>query len=89
MPRHPTRPFVLLTLALLAFILLPPTLSAAERPGATPSLFSQLWSLVSTLFSDTGSGLDPDGVNAGPSSGSGTEHNAGTGETGSGLDPNG
>jgi hypothetical protein len=88
MPRHPTRPLVLI-LTLLAFILLPPALSATESPDATPGLVSQLWSLFSILFTDTGSALEPDGVNAGPRSGSGTEHNAGTGETGSGLDPNG
>lgn len=88
MPRHPTRP-LLLTLALLAFILLPPALSAAERPDATSGLFSQLWSLFSTLLSDTGSILDPNGVNAGPSSGSGTEPSASTGDTGSILEPNG
>lgn len=88
MPRHPARP-LLLILTLLVFILLPSALSATERPDATPGLFSQLWSLFSTLFSNTGSGLDPNGVNAGPSSGPGTEPSASTGDTGSILEPNG
>jgi hypothetical protein len=98
MPRHPTRPLLILTL--LALVVFAPTyaialpqgtaaLSAAERLDATPSLFSQLWSLFSALFSDTGSGLEPNGASAGPPSSSGTEPSASTGDTGSILEPNG
>ena len=88
MPRHPTRP-LLLTFILLVFLFLPPALSATESPGATPGLLSQLWSLFSALFSDTGSGLEPNGASAVPPSGSGTEPSASTGDTGSILEPNG
>ena len=80
MPRIPTRPLVL-ALALVALLALSPALATAqptfsvtEQPEPTPGLLSQLWSLLSALWSNTGSGLDPNGV---------------TGDTGPWLDPNG
>jgi hypothetical protein len=63
--------------------------SPAERTAAAPSLFAEIRSLLSILWAETGSGLDPDG---GATSGasSGTEPGAApSGDTGSGLDPNG
>ena len=96
MPRIPTRPLVPV-LALLAVLVLSPALAtaqspgqpilSAERPETTPGLFSQLWSLLSALWSENGSLLDPDGASA---TGSGTEPDAATtGDNGSILDPNG
>ena len=95
MPRHPTRPRVILTLVLLALILLAPTHAkalpqghtihlAAEHPQAAPGLFAQLWSYLAALWGQNGSGLEPNGASA--SSGSDVD---GPGENGSGLDPNG
>jgi hypothetical protein len=97
MLRIPTRPLVL-TLALVALLALSPvaattqapgspTLSAAESPEPTPGLFSHLWSLLSALWSDTGSGLDPDGATG--DTGSGLDPDGVTGDTGPWLDPNG
>ena len=84
MSRHPSRLLVPVLVLLTLFLLVPggataqpwgeSVLSAAERPEATPGLFSQFWSLLSTLCSDNGPGLDPNGA---------------TGDTGSGLEPNG
>ena len=98
MPRTPTRPF-LPTLTLIALVLLTPTLatalpqdatirSAAERAEATPSLFAKLWDLLSAIWTN-GSGLEPNGANAGPSSQSGTDPDAPSGDNGPGLDPDG
>ena len=99
MPRHPKR-LLIPILALLALVFLLPTLAtaqphhgeavpvAAERPAAGPSFFSKIRSLLSVLWAETGSGLDPNGTGTGPSSGSGTNA-AGTGDNGSGLEPNG
>jgi hypothetical protein len=80
------------TLALITLIFLSPALalaqpkgpdvlSAAERHEATPGRLSQLWNLLSALWSETGSILEPDG---GPKPASGS-----SGDNGSGLDPNG
>ena len=91
MPRHPTRPPVILTLALLTLILLAPAHakalpqghalhSAAEHPQAAPGLLSQLWSFLSTIWSENGSILDPDGASASSEPG---------GDNGSILDPDG
>ena len=84
MSRHPSRLLVPVLALLTLFLLLPggataqpwgeSVLSSAERPEATPGLFSQLWSLLSALWAETGPGLDPDGA---------------TGDTGPWLDPNG
>ncbi len=64
----------------------PPT---AERPQqATPGFVSQLRDLLSRLWSENGSILDPNGTHAGPP-GSGTAPNGSTGDTGAGLEPNG
>ena len=90
MPRHPARPPILLTLALLTLILLAPTHakahpqghtihSAVEHPRATPSLFAQLWSYLAALWSETGSALEPNGAST----------SSEPGENGSLLDPNG
>ena len=97
MPRYPTRPLVL-PLVLVALLALSPaaatapslgrpTLSAAEHSEPTLGLY-QLWSLLSALWSETGSLLDPNGAGATP--GSGAEPDATTtGDTGSLLDPDG
>ncbi len=91
MPRYPARPPILLTLALLAFILLAPVHakalpqghtihSAAEHPQVTPGLFAQLWSFLSAFWSENGSALEPNGASTSSEPGS---------ENGSILDPNG
>jgi hypothetical protein len=99
MPRSPSRLF-LPTLALIALVLLVPAiamalppdareLSAAERAETTPCLLSQLWGLFHALWSENGSGLDPDG---GANSGAPSKpepSDASTGDTGPGLEPNG
>jgi len=98
MPRKPTCP-LLPTLALVALVLLTPTLatalpqgatirSAAERAEAIPSLLSKLWSLLSTVWAN-GSGLEPNGTGSDPSSGLGIEPDAATGDNGSILEPDG
>lgn len=99
MPRLPARlfsPFIILLV--LTFASTPfatalplgqPGRSVAERSEATPSLFSKLLDFLSAVWVN-GSGLEPDGVSAGPSPGSGTDPNSGTnGDNGSGLEPNG
>jgi hypothetical protein len=100
MPRRPARPLVP-ALALITLVFLTPALAiamphggeaalrAAERPQASPSLFTKAWSLLSALWAETGSVLEPNG-GAGASSGAGTGFNAAsTGDTGSVLEPNG
>jgi hypothetical protein len=99
MPRSPSH-FRLPALALIALVFLAPALatalppdarilSAAERPEATPGLLSQLWGFFSSLWSENGSILDPNGTPR-PSSGSGNEPaSADSGDNGSGLEPNG
>jgi hypothetical protein len=67
------------------------TLSVAERHEArqetAPDHLSQLWSLLSALWAENGSILDPNG---GTSSGTGTEPGTGSSsDNGSGLEPNG
>ena len=96
MSRNATR--LPIALALLALVFLSPTLatafpqgailsSAAERPEATPGLFSTIWDLFSAVWT-IGSVLEPNG--AGTNTGPGTDPNAaGSRDTGSGLDPNG
>jgi hypothetical protein len=65
-------------------------LSAAEHQEAASGRLSQLWSLLSALWSETGSILDPNGTAAGASSGSGAEPGAAnSADNGSGLDPDG
>ena len=91
MPRHPTRPPVILTLALLAFILLAPIharalpqghtiRSTAEHPQAAPGLLSQLWSFLAAFWGETGSALESNGASTNSEPGP---------DTGSILDPNG
>jgi hypothetical protein len=93
MPQHSTRRAIPILLTLLALTLLPPTLATAhpfcteqaarpvaERSEVASSLLAQLRDLLSVLWAETGSGLDPDGTNTT----SGT-----TGDTGSILDPDG
>jgi hypothetical protein len=76
----PKRLFVIL----LALILLLPTLAAAqptaERSEAGRGLLAQLRDLLSVLWAENGSGLEPNGAHIT----SGT-----SGDTGSGLDPDG
>ena len=90
MPRHPTRPPIILTLALLSLILLASThakampqghtiRAAVEHCQATPSLFAQLWNFLAALWGETGSALEPNGASA----------SSEPGENGSLLDPNG
>jgi hypothetical protein len=99
MPRFSARA---LAFSLLILILLYPALavaqphpgqavfSAAERHYDAPTLLFKIRSLLSVLWGETGSILDPNGSGPGSGSGSGTVPNAaGTGDTGSGLDPNG
>jgi hypothetical protein len=97
MPRHPAR---LLTLALITTLLLIPTLATAhpaqkttiqppqKRPTAAPDLLTRLQGLLSALWAETGSILDPNGSNndTSPTSEPGTQP---TSDTGSILDPNG
>jgi hypothetical protein len=89
MPRHPTRPLIP-ALALIAFTLFGRAVpSVAERPEATPGFVSPFRDLLSLLWSENGSILDPDGT-PGASSRPGAEPAAPTsGDNGSGLDPNG
>jgi hypothetical protein len=98
MPRRPARPLVP-ALALITLVFLAPTLAtalphggeaalrAAERPQAGQSLFAKAWTLLSALWAENGSILEPDG--AGASSGTGTPNATTTGDNGSGLEPNG
>ncbi len=90
MPRHPTRPPFILTLALLALVLLGPTHakalpqghtihSAPEHHQSAQGLFAQFWSFLSAIWGENGSGLDPNSASAGSE----------PGENGSLLDPNG
>src|SRR5687768_15355793 len=92
--------FLVPTLALIALVFLFPALTtalpqgpaiplAAERQEVTPGLFSQLWSFLSALWSENGSGLEPNG-GANPDALSEPEPNdADSGDNGSILDPNG
>ena len=58
------------------------------RSATATSLFAEIRSLLSNLWAETGSGLEPNG--AGASSASGAEPNAATtGDNGSRLDPDG
>jgi hypothetical protein len=98
MLRLPTR-LLSSTLALIALVLLLPALataqpqreairSPAERTATASSLLAEIRSLLSILWAETGSGLEPNGITA--SSAPGSEPNATTyGDTGSGLEPNG
>jgi hypothetical protein len=90
MLRLPTR-LLSPALALFALVLLLPALaiaqpqreavrSPAEHSAAASSLFAEIRSLLSILWAENGSGLDPDGANTT----SGT-----TGDNGSGLEPDG
>ena len=76
-------------------------LSAAERHEAAPGRLSQLWRLLSTLWDETGSILDPNGgtssgavseptASSRESAGStGAQPTASSGDNGSILDPDG
>ena len=65
-------------------------LSAAERQEATHGCLSQLWSLLSAIWSENGSILDPDGNPGGAGSGAGAQPGAtNSGDNGSGLEPDG
>ena len=93
----PKRPRVLNVLAVLVVLLvafLLPTRAtarplhteqsarpAAKRAEAGPGLLAQLRDLLSVLWAETGSGLDPNGT---ATTSSGT-----TGDNGSGLEPDG
>jgi hypothetical protein len=93
MPQYPTR---LLALALIAALFLVPTLatarpahkdtapSASKRPVAGPNVLSRIQGLLSALWAETGSILEPNGT--GTNSTAGTQP---TSDTGSGLEPNG
>jgi hypothetical protein len=94
MPRFRSR-FLVPALALIAFGFLFPALARAlplgdavlsvtEHHEAAPGRLSQLWSLLSALWNENGSILDPNGGTS-----SGAEPAAGSGDNGSGLDPNG
>jgi hypothetical protein len=87
MPRHPKR---LLIAALLALTFLATTRPlhadqaarpAAERSESGPGLLAQLRGLLSVLWAETGSGLEPDGT--------ATTRSGTNGDTGSGLEPDG
>jgi hypothetical protein len=91
MPRLRSR-LLVPTLALIALGFLVPALaralplgdavlSATEHHEAAPSRLSQLWSLLSALWAETGSILEPDGSSK-PTA-------ASSGDTGSGLEPDG
>lgn len=100
MPRPSSR-LLVPTLALIALVLLFPALatalpqgeailSAAERHETGPGLFSKLWGLLSVLWDETGSVLEPDGGGSGGGSGAGPESGAASsGDNGSGLEPDG
>jgi len=95
MLRLPTR-LLSPALALIALGLLLPALataqpqretvrSPAERGATASSLFAEIRILLSILWAETGSGLEPNG-----GANSGTEPGAALSvDTGSGLDPNG
>jgi hypothetical protein len=96
MPQLPKR-LLVPTLALIALVLLLPTLataqpqrealrSPAEHTAAVPSLFAEIRSFLSILWAENGSVLEPDGR----SSAVGSETNtATTGDNGSVLEPDG
>lgn len=96
MPRRPTRLLVpALTLIALTFLLpalataqpqQKAPLAAAERPEAHPGLFSQLRILLSVLWAETGSVLEPNGASSRPGS---APNATTTGDNGSGLEPDG
>ena len=97
MPQLPKRLLGPAALALIVVAFLFPALataqprkeavrSPAERTAVAPSLFAEIRSLLSILWDENGSGLEPDGT----SSAAGTEPNAATtGDNGSILEPNG
>jgi len=96
MPQLPQR-LLVPTLSLIALTLLFPPLTKAqphreaarppaEHTAAAPSLFAEIRSLLSILWAENGSGLEPNGATSGASS----EPNAATtGDNGSGLEPDG
>src|SRR4051794_22541844 len=63
-----------------------PKRATAERPA--PGLLAQVWSLLTHLWAEEGSGLDPNGGKPQASTLGGGGASS-TGDTGSGLDPNG
>jgi len=97
MLRLPTRPLSP-ALALIALVLLLPALATAQpqreavrspaehTATAAPSLFAEIRSLLSILWAENGSGLEPNG---GATSGASEPNAATTGDNGSGLEPNG
>jgi hypothetical protein len=85
MPQRLTR---FLIPALLAAFFLTPALAAArpqrddtERPAAAPALLAELRSLLTALWAEGGSILEPNG--------DATTNSTTTGDTGSGLEPDG
>jgi hypothetical protein len=93
------KPHRIPVLALTAIIFLLPALAtaqphpreaafaaAAAQPEAGPSLLAKIRSLLSVLWADTGSGLDPNGAGSRTSVMPGATI---TGDTGSILDPDG
>ena len=96
MPQLPKR-LLVPALALTALVFLLPALataqpqreavrSPAERTEAASSLFAEIRSLLSILWAENGSGLEPNG---GATSGASEPNAATTGDNGSGLEPNG
>ena len=95
MPRYPSR---LVAPALIAALCLAPTLASArpahrdtvplasKRPAAVPSVLSKIRDLVSALWAETGSGLEPNGGSTATNSGTATPTPS---DTGSILDPDG
>ena len=94
MPRTPrmTRPVKRrLTAAVLTAILLIPAAVSAEPPRTERppegGFFAQAWTFLVSLWSDAGSGLDPDGAQT--DAGSGLDPSGLETDAGPGLDPNG
>jgi hypothetical protein len=95
MPRRPTR-LLALALTLIALVFLGPGLAtaqpqgkaalSAERPAASLNFLSRLRNLLSVLWTDTGSILEPDGARSQPNT---APQPALAGDTGSILDPDG
>jgi hypothetical protein len=95
MPRYPTR---LLASALISALFLVPTfaaarpahkdtaLSASKLSVAKPNVLSRIQGLLSALWAENGSILEPNGAGTGTNSTAGTEP---TSDNGSILEPNG
>jgi hypothetical protein len=94
MPRYANRVLVPVLLAVLfapAFAAARPVQkngihAASKRPRPEVRILSRLQGLLSALWAETGSILEPNGSDSGASSSSGTKP---TSDNGSGLEPNG